>query len=477
MSTTRLTDSWARFRFAVVAPLLAAPPAVGRLQAELDRLAQTTWRHPQTGAPVRFGRSTIERWYYAARASADPIGELSRRVRRDRGRRRVIGPELADLIRAQHAEHPSWSYTLRRDNLEVMVSEDPALGPLPSYPSLRRYLLAQGMIKQPRRRRRGPDRQAEPARSPREVRSYEAEHVGGLWHLDFHHGSRKILDSKGEWRTPILLAILDDRSRLVCHAQWSFDETAETLIHGLCQAFMKRDLPRAILTDNGSAMLAAETTEGLERLSILHQTTLPYSAYQNGKQEVLWAQVEGRLVAMLEGEPDLTLSLLNRTTLAWVEMEYQRKVHSEIAETPLARWLAGPSVTRPCPEAEALRRAFTARATRTQRRSDGTFTLAGIRFEVPGRFRHLPRLALRFASWQRRTVWIVDPDSGAFLERCHPLNRAKNADGFRRPRTTPAAAEPEPAAEPAGIAPLLRRLMADYAATGLPPAYLPTEER
>jgi hypothetical protein len=28
----------------------------------------------------------------------------------------------------------------------------------------------------------------------------------------------------------------------------------------------------------------------------------------------------------------------------------------------------------------------------------------------------------------------------------------------------------------AGIAPLLKQMMADYAATGLPPAYLPTEK-
>ena len=40
---------------------------------------------------------------------------------------------------------------------------------------------------------------------------------------------------------------------------------------------------------------------GLARLGILHQTTLPYSPYQNGKQEVLWGSVEGRLMAMLEG--------------------------------------------------------------------------------------------------------------------------------------------------------------------------------
>ena len=55
-------------------------------------------------------------------------------------------------------------------------------------------------------------------------------------------------------------------------------------------------------------MTAAEISEGLARLGIVHQTTLPYFSYQNGKQEVLWASVEGRLMAMpaYPAKPDLT---------------------------------------------------------------------------------------------------------------------------------------------------------------------------
>jgi hypothetical protein len=67
--------------------------------------------------------------------------------------------------------------------------------------------------------------------------------------------------------TPVLLAFLDDRSRLCCHAQWYLAETAETFVHGLSQAMQKRGLPRALLTDNGAPMTAAETREGLERLT------------------------------------------------------------------------------------------------------------------------------------------------------------------------------------------------------------------
>jgi putative transposase len=34
------------------------------------------------------------------------------------------------------------------------------------------------------------------------------------------------------------------------------------------------------MSDNGSAMLAAETTEGLAGLGIVHEKTLPYAPFQ-----------------------------------------------------------------------------------------------------------------------------------------------------------------------------------------------------
>ena len=77
-----------------------------------------------------------------------------------------------------------------------------------------------------------------------------------------------------------MLGVIDDRSRLVCHLQWYLDETAQSLVHGLAHAFMQRGLPRALMTDNGTAMLAEEVVGGLARLGIVHQTTLPYSPYQ-----------------------------------------------------------------------------------------------------------------------------------------------------------------------------------------------------
>jgi transposase InsO family protein len=341
---------------------------------------------------------------------------------------------------------------------------------------VRRFLKAHGLFPRPRRGPvNSPGAQAAEARfAAREIRSYQSEQVNALWHLDFHHGKVRVLLADGQWGYPLLLGILDDRSRLCCHLQWYLSEGAEELCHGLAQALLKRALPRALMSDNGSAMLAAETTQGLARLGILHETTLPYSPYQNGKQENFWSQIEGRLLPMLEGVADLSLRQLNDATQAWVEMEYNRKEHSELGQSPLAAYQQAPDVGRPAPAAAAVALSFTAELIRTQRRSDGTLTVAGVRFEVPSRYGHLERLHLRVASWDLSQVHLVDPKTGVLLCRLYPLDKHRNAAGRRATRVSPVVAAPTPAA---GMAPLLEQLIAQYAATGLPPAYLPKVER
>jgi transposase InsO family protein len=461
-------------RFAIIGPLLAAPPGAGDLHAALQALAAKTYRHPFTGLEIRFGCSTLERWYYAARRASDPVGVLRKQVRRDIGRFPSVSSAAVAALREQYAQHPSWSAQLHHDNLRVTLA-DTAQTPCPSYASVRRYLRAQGWVRKRSPRRGSPGALAAAERlEQREVRSYEVEHVLQLVHLDFHHGSRKVLTRRGAWIKPLLVGFIDDRSRYLCHLQWYTHEGTEQLVHGLCQALQKVGLPRALMSDRGSAMIAGEFTAGLHQLSILHLPTLPYSPHVNGKQENLWARIEGRLLAMLEGESQLTLEQLNLATLAWVSEEYHRTVHSELGATPLERYLAGPNVGRECPNSEALRAAFRIEAKRRQRRSDGTLSLHGQRFEIPSRYRSLSEVHLRYARWDLSRVDLIDARSGAILCALAPLDKAANADALRR-RLDPLTPQPQPLNH-GGIAPLLKKMIADYAATGLPPAYLPAPD-
>ena len=266
---------WAHFRFSVIGGLLARPPQKGQLGLEIKKLAQKHYRHPIKGTSVKFGASTIERWYYKAQCSDDPVRALYRKARSDMGKKKAMNSRMQSVLGSQYKQYPHWSYQLHADNLKAAIAEKPELGKAPSYSTVLRCMQAKGWHKKRRAKTQGQKRAAERLVNS-EVRSYEAEFVNALWHLDFHQSSR-VVDEGGHWHAAQALCILDDRSRLCCHIQWYLSETAEVLFHGLCQAFHKRGLPRSLMTDNGAAMTAHETTNGLERLGIVHDTTLPYS--------------------------------------------------------------------------------------------------------------------------------------------------------------------------------------------------------
>ncbi len=294
---------WARLRFSIIGPLLSAPPETGELWPQIEELAKKSWRHPTTAERVRFSPKTIERWLYTARDQQDPIKALERKVPKHAGTFPSINDVVAAEIRGLRRDHPRWTFQLVHDNLVAIADDKPTLLPLPGYASVCRFMRHHGLGKARRPRRH----ELEPGFVARERRSFEVRHTHALWHCDFHDGSRNVLVGSGEWKKPFLFGVLDDHSRLCCHAQWYLDVSTDSLVHGTSQAIMKRGLPRALLSDNGSAMIAAETAQGLERLSITHETTLPRCPEQNGKQEAFWGVIEGRLMPMLEGEKKLAL--------------------------------------------------------------------------------------------------------------------------------------------------------------------------
>jgi len=465
---------WALLRLEVIGHLLASPPEDGALQAALKALAQSTWRHPLSGADVHFGFSTIERWYLRARRQPDPVARLTAQGRTDAGAQRAISAEVAAAIRAQYARSPEWTVQLHYDNLKV----DSVAEAVPSYPTVRRFFAAHGL------HRVVPDRNqplgALKPSGPNEIRSYEATHVGSMFHLDGHVCSIRVLLRSGQWIHPLGIGVIDDHSRLIAHLQWyASSENTECLVHCFSQAVQRRGLPRLLHNDNGSAMIAGEFAQGLDRLGIDYRRIQPGKAWQNGKQETLWQRVEERLIAMLKREPDLSLEQLNLATYAWTEFEYQTSVHRELnGATPLERFTSAASVLRASPGSEDLRRAFRIEITRRQRLSDGTISIDGRRFEVPQAFAHRRQLHLRYARWDRSQADVVDARDGTVLATIHPLDKARHADGRRRARVTidPAVALPPQAAADGQPAPLLRQLLAQFAATGLPAAMIHHEE-
>ena len=180
-------------------------------------------------------------------------------------------------------------------------------------------------------------------------------------------------------------------------------------------------------------------------------------------------------MTMLESVAELTLTLLNDATQAWMEIEYNRAAHRELSGAPVERFAQAPDVLRRSPSSESLRDAFRLDTRRTQRQSDGTIALEGVRLEIPARYRHFRELTVRYARWDLGRVDLVDEHSGTILAPIYPLDKSVNADGRR------ALVESEgidmmldhAPRRDSELPPLLKSILQEYSATGMPPAYLP----
>ena len=120
-----------------------------------------------------------------------------------------------------------------------------------------------------------------------------------------------------------------------------------------------------------------------------------------------------------------TLDELNEAFVAWMDLEYNARVHGETGETPDARWRAGIDRVEYIDERQ-LRLAFRWRERRTPDKT-GLFSLLGTRYQVG------PELA------RRRIDVYFDPEDlsevevhhdGQFVERCVPFGVREH----RRPR-------------------------------------------
>lgn len=111
-----------------------------------------------------------------------------------------------------------------------------------------------------------------------------------------------------------------------------------------------------------------------------------------------------------------TLPQLNESLLAWLEVVYHRKLHSETGQAPLERVRQGPApATRPA-DPEELRQAFLHRAERKVYKT-ATISFEGNRYTVPAYLRG-QRVELRYDPFDltRLKVWFND----TFLQLAEP---------------------------------------------------------
>lgn len=398
----------ALWRFQILAPLLDVERRRGTFRTALDKVVRRPHDHPDRGQ-IQVGRSTIQHWLAAYRR--DGLDGLMPVPRRDRGTSRRIDDLLAEAIETLATDRPQLDGP---GLLAELRTVDPR--PLPSLPTLYRFLRARRL-----------DQRAAPTR--RDHRAFTFDLAGDCWQGDVMYGPTLPNRSGGRDRT-YLIAILDDATRLIAHAEFYSEQHLYALKDCLKQALLKRGLPRRLYFDNGKIFRSRLIQLVAARLGIHLIHTRPYQPQGRAKLERWFGTVRRSFLAHLDLDRIDDLDALNRLLFAWVEGVYHRAPHRGIdRETPLDRWLRLSEGIRPLPRDVDLDDLF---FDETSRRvgKDGTLTLGGKTFEAGPRFIG-QRVTVRFDPFDRRRIFVRSNNSETVT--AYPVDRVGNRSVRRLP--------------------------------------------
>ena len=404
----------ALWRFEIIAPLLSLEGPRGTLNREIKRISLRTHEHPTRGR-IKLGYGTIEGWLYTYKSGG--LDALLSKRREDHGKSRLIDDELAEKIEALANSRPELDGP---GILAELQAEIELKKPLPSLSTLYRFLRAQDL-----------DQRSAPPR--RDHRAYAFELAGDCWQGDVMFGPA-IAEKDGTRRKTYLIAIIDDATRLIAHAQFYFEQHLRSLKDTLKQALLKRGVPRRLYFDNGKVFRSRLLLQIAARLGIHLIHSRPYRPQGRAKVERWFRTVRQCFLGRLDLNQVKDLDQLNRLLFAWIEGHYHVTAHRSLeGQSPLDRWVKLSEGIRAVPQDLDLEVVFLEETTRRVLK-DGTLTLKGKLFEA-GPMLIGKRVTVYFDPFDLRSVTLKDREgktSDAF-----PVDLSGNQRVRRNPEKDP----------------------------------------
>lgn len=434
----RLRRDIALFRYGVIADLVHDGPNGPRLYTRLRDKARQDYRIPGT-LRTRVAVETIRDWLRAYRQGG--FDALLPRGRADAGQSRTIPTQVADVLLTLKDEHPDYSVRMVIEAAREggAVPADIVLAPSTVHRLLSRHGLMHKTQENP---------------GNKDHRRFAFQKAGDLWMSDVMHGPAITVGRQR--RKTLLIAFLDDATRVIPHAAFALSENTETYLPVLKTAILRRGCPRRLFVDNGSAFRSHRLELVCARLGITLIHARAYHPEAKGKQERWFRTVRMQLLPLLTDADLRDLDALNARLGTWIEGTYHLTPHRGLdGETPLDRWARVADEVRYLPASQDLDDLFLAEVKRVVQR-DRTVSLDGLVYEVDASLVR-ETVTLRFDPSRRGRpvqVWhngrhvhdarLVDAYANCFVKRDRPSFTLVPAN---RP-ADPDPADPGPSLEP-----------------------------
>lgn len=317
----------ALFRYAIIRPLVEKGITKEERTRRIGQACVKTHVAPD-GSYVKISKTTLRRWIKSY--SSGGFDALFPAERSDKNQVRVVPKEIIELAIALKKEAPKRSSKMIADIIAktkaVKLSER----------TVRRHLSAHSATLK------------ELMGKTRVYGRFEREKPNELWIGDAMSGPKVLVDGKP--KKAHLFAFIDDFSRVVVHGEFFVDETLPRLERTLRVAIEKRGVPEAIYVDRGAVFISKQFDGICARLGIRRILASPGEPAGRGKIERFFRTVRGQFLPEVKVSEIDSLEKLNTAFLAFLEVSYHRRVHSETLEAPLERFSSNATIVKPDPK-------------------------------------------------------------------------------------------------------------------------------
>ena len=430
----KIAESIGLLRHQIISPVLMDRGAAQL--AHFRKLSERDFEVPGKG-PRRFTATTMKGWLYRYRKYG--FTGLVPKIRKDVGRSRKITPEMKSVITEFRQDHLDQSCVKFYDRCvkQGFLGQNPVC-----METFRNLLKREGLYKR---------RETVPRKR------FEMNYFGELWTCDFMHGPMIALEpgSKRK-RKSILLAIIDDHSRLIVGCQFGFFENTRLIESVFKEAILAYGLPDRLYCDNGPSF----SSQYLDRvcahsgIGLVHSK--PYDSPSRGKIERFFRTVRGNFLDDIreDVEPAWDLKRLNDAFSTWIRT-YHHAHHHGIGMRPMDRYQIS---VREFPKKriseEVLDEFFLASFERLVNK-DCTVSMNSIVYEVPAQYIG-KRVELKFAQEHPTEIFLYD--NGTRISRIQPVDSRYNGKMYQpsprisdvalhevtRPLSTPSSPEKRP---------------------------------
>jgi transposase len=190
-------------------------------------------------------------------------------------------------------------------------------------------------------------------------------------------------DGKGGKRKAILMSFLDDATRRILYANFSFTERSVEFEAGIKHILKAHGRIGMLYCDHGAPFVSRQTRRILDILGVVIAHSTVRRPQGRGKQERYHRTVREQFLRPLDQESIRGLGDLNTRFRSWLESEYHRTPHRGLGgKTPLDAWLEKSRYIVHIDPSVDLEDAFLHEETRKVYK-DSTLTLNGTLYEVP----------------------------------------------------------------------------------------------